>query len=151
MVEWRRVSHEPSLSQVLVRPYGAGFAAGNSAALPVCFMNRRMPNGTSGGVGGRQGGPCLLPDLLAREPTIGRGTQALNPGGAGGKAPPAGPAPPLPPAQRRPPLPNRVPKKETPRGGGTKENMGGGGGGPPPPPGCASRQLPAEARAPSHN
>src|SRR6267154_374253 len=55
MVEWRRLAHEPSLSQVLVRPYGAGFAAGSSAALPVCFMNRRMRNRMSGGVGGRQG------------------------------------------------------------------------------------------------
>ena len=42
------------LSEVLVRPHGAGFVAGNSATLPVCFMNRRMPNGTSGGVGGRR-------------------------------------------------------------------------------------------------
>src|ERR1035441_10810831 len=105
MVEWRRVSHEPSLSQVLVRPYGAGFAAGNSAALPVCFMNRRMPNGTSGGVGGRQGGPCLLPDLIAKVPTIGRGNQALNPGGAGGgKAPPPAPAPTFPQDPGRPPI-----------------------------------------------
>ena len=49
MVEWRRLAHEPSLSQVLVRPHGAGFVVGYSATLPVCFMNRRMPNGTSGG------------------------------------------------------------------------------------------------------
>jgi hypothetical protein len=70
------VAHEPSLSQVLVRPYGAGFAAGYSAALPVCFMNRRMRTRMSGGVGGRQGvtlpptrspprGACVLADRMA--------------------------------------------------------------------------------------
>ena len=55
MVERRRVAHERRLSQVPVRPYGTGFVAGNPATLLVYFMNRRMPNGTSGGVGGRQG------------------------------------------------------------------------------------------------
>ena len=54
VVEQRRLAHECRLPEVLVRPYGAGFVAGNSATLPVYFMNRRMPNGTSGGVGGRR-------------------------------------------------------------------------------------------------
>ena len=54
VVEQRRLAHECRLPKVLVRPYGAGFVAGNSATLLVCFMNRRMPNGTSGGVGGRR-------------------------------------------------------------------------------------------------
>ena len=55
VVERRRLAYERRLSEVLVRPYGAGFVAGTAAALPVCFMNRRMRNRTSGGVGGRQG------------------------------------------------------------------------------------------------
>src|ERR1039457_2186558 len=60
--ERRRSAHERGLSEVLVRQHGAGFVAGNAAALLACFMNRRMRNRTSGGVGGRQGCPCLLPD-----------------------------------------------------------------------------------------
>jgi len=40
--------------EVLVRSHGIGFAAGYTAALLVCFMNRRMRNRTSGGVGGRR-------------------------------------------------------------------------------------------------
>src|SRR5271169_4686580 len=44
VVEQRRLAYERRLSQVLVRPYGAGFAAGTAAALPVYFMNRRMRN-----------------------------------------------------------------------------------------------------------
>ena len=47
MVEWWSLAHESSLSKILVRPYGASFAAGNSAVLPVCFMNHRLPNGMS--------------------------------------------------------------------------------------------------------
>ena len=54
MVERRRFAHERRLSEILVRPYGVGFVAGNSATPYICFMNRRMPNGTSGGVGGRR-------------------------------------------------------------------------------------------------
>ena len=54
VVERRRLAHERRLSEVLVRPYGVGFVAGNSATSYICFMNRRMPNGTSGGVGGRR-------------------------------------------------------------------------------------------------
>ncbi len=46
-MERRCLAYEPSLPQVLVRPHGAGFVAGHSSTLPVCFMNRRMPNGTS--------------------------------------------------------------------------------------------------------
>ena len=48
-------AHERSLPEVLVRSHGAGLAAGYTAALLVCFMNRRMRNRTSGGVGGRRG------------------------------------------------------------------------------------------------
>src|SRR5665213_1429355 len=62
MVERRRIAHERRLSEVRVRPHGAGFVAGNTATLLVCFMNRRMPNGTSGGVGGRREQSRLLPD-----------------------------------------------------------------------------------------
>jgi len=47
MVERRCLAYKPSLSQILVWSQGAGFAGGHSPALPVCFMNRRMPNGTS--------------------------------------------------------------------------------------------------------
>src|ERR1700694_1647603 len=47
MVERRCLAYEPSLSQELVRPHGAGFVAGCPTTLPVCFINRRMPNGTS--------------------------------------------------------------------------------------------------------
>jgi hypothetical protein len=54
VVEWRRFAHECCLSEVLVRPYGVGFVAGSSATPYLCFMNRRMPNGTSCGVGGRR-------------------------------------------------------------------------------------------------
>ena len=54
VVERRRVPHECRLSKVLVRPYGVGFVAGSSATPYICFMNRRMPNGTSCGVGGRR-------------------------------------------------------------------------------------------------
>jgi hypothetical protein len=64
MVERRRIAHERRLPEVLVRPHGVGFVAGNSATSYTCFMNRRMPNGTSGDVGGRQGRPCLLPDAV---------------------------------------------------------------------------------------
>jgi RNA-directed DNA polymerase len=60
VVEWRRATHEPRLPQGLVRPYGAGFAARNSAALPVCFMNRRMPSGMSEWCG-RTAGVTLPP------------------------------------------------------------------------------------------
>src|SRR5579875_2399498 len=67
MVERRCLAHEPCLSQVLVRPRGAGFVAGYSAALSVCFMNRPMPNGTSGGVGGRRERSRLLPDSPVAE------------------------------------------------------------------------------------
>src|SRR5665213_228617 len=66
MVERRRIAHERRLSEVRVRPHGAGFVAGNTATLLVCFMNRRMPNGTSGGVGGRREQSRLLPDLASR-------------------------------------------------------------------------------------
>src|SRR5665213_10571 len=62
MVERRRIAHERRLSEVRVRPHGAGFVAGNTATLLVCFMNRRMPNGTSGGVGGRREQSRILPD-----------------------------------------------------------------------------------------
>jgi len=54
VVERRRFAHECRLSEVLVRPYGVGFVAGSSATPYICFMNRRMPNGTSCGVGGRR-------------------------------------------------------------------------------------------------
>jgi len=54
VVERRRFAHERRLSEVLVRPYGVGFVAGSSATPYLCFMNRRMPNGTSCGVGGRR-------------------------------------------------------------------------------------------------
>jgi hypothetical protein len=54
VVERRRFAHECRLSEVLVRPHGVGFVAGHSATLYFCFMNRRMPNGTSCGVGGRR-------------------------------------------------------------------------------------------------
>src|SRR5665213_904865 len=66
MVERRRIAHERRLSEVRVRPHGAGFVAGNTATLLVCFMNRRMPNGTSGGVGGRREQSRLLPDWNVR-------------------------------------------------------------------------------------
>ncbi|HVP55612.1 MAG TPA: hypothetical protein VMU45_11510 [Candidatus Eisenbacteria bacterium] len=49
VVDRRRVPYE-----VWVRPHGVGFAAGYSAALLVGFMNRRMRNRTSAGVGGRR-------------------------------------------------------------------------------------------------
>ena len=62
MVERRRLAHERRLSQILVRPYGVGFVAGNAATSYLCFMNRRMPNGTSCGVGGRRERSRLLPD-----------------------------------------------------------------------------------------
>src|SRR5665213_843200 len=65
MVERRRIAHERRLSEVRVRPHGAGFVAGNTATLLVCFMNRRMPNGTSGGVGGRREQSRLLPDSVS--------------------------------------------------------------------------------------
>jgi RNA-directed DNA polymerase len=39
--------YEPCLPQVLFRRHRAGFIAGYSSMLPVRFMNRRMPNGTS--------------------------------------------------------------------------------------------------------
>jgi len=65
VVERRRFAQERRLSEVLVRPYGAGFVAGNSRTLPVYFMNRRMPNGASGGVGGRREQSRLLPDVIA--------------------------------------------------------------------------------------
>ena len=54
VVERRRFAHECRLSEVLVRPYGVGFVAGRSATSYICFMNCRMPNGTSCGVGGRR-------------------------------------------------------------------------------------------------
>jgi group II intron reverse transcriptase/maturase len=54
VVERRRFAHERRLSEVLVRPYGVGFVARSSATPYICFMNRRMPNGTSCGVGGRR-------------------------------------------------------------------------------------------------
>ena len=54
VVEWRCLVHECRLSEVLVRPYGTGFVAGIEATPYLCFMNRRMPNGTSCGVGGRR-------------------------------------------------------------------------------------------------
>src|SRR5215469_2294956 len=47
VVERREHAYEPSLSQILVRPHGAGFVVGHPSTLPVGFMNRRMPNGTS--------------------------------------------------------------------------------------------------------
>jgi hypothetical protein len=50
----RRFAHERRLSEVLVRPDGVGFVAGNPATPYICFMNRWMPNGTSFGVGGRR-------------------------------------------------------------------------------------------------
>ncbi len=52
LVERWQLAHECSLSQVLVRPYAARLPAGCSAALLVRFMNRRMRNRKSGGVGG---------------------------------------------------------------------------------------------------
>src|SRR5665213_820897 len=76
MVERRRIAHERRLSEVRVRPHGAGCVAGNTATLLVCFMNRRMPNGTSGGVGGRREQSRLLPDCL-------RGYCAVGAGGVG--------------------------------------------------------------------
>src|ERR1700691_1606955 len=62
LVERRCSAHALGVPQVLVRPYGASFAVGYAAALLVYFMNRRMRNRTSGGVGGRRGKPRLLPD-----------------------------------------------------------------------------------------
>src|ERR1700746_120271 len=63
LLERRQFAHECSLSQVLVRPYEARLVAGYSATLLVAFMNRRMRNRTSGGVGGRREQTRLLPDL----------------------------------------------------------------------------------------
>jgi hypothetical protein len=60
MVEERLLSEEPRLSEVLARPNGAGLAAGYSAALLVCLMNRRMRKRSAGGVGGG-GGPAFYP------------------------------------------------------------------------------------------
>jgi hypothetical protein len=54
VVERRCLAHERSLSEVFLRPHGVSFAAGGPAALLVGFMNRRMRNRTSGGVGGRR-------------------------------------------------------------------------------------------------
>lgn len=61
LVEQRRLTDERSQSQVSIRPNGIGSVVGN-AALLACSMNRRMRNRMSGGVGGRQGGPCIQPD-----------------------------------------------------------------------------------------
>ena len=47
VVERRCHAYEPCLPQEMVRPHGAGFVDGYPSTLPVCFMNRRMPNGTS--------------------------------------------------------------------------------------------------------
>ena len=63
MVERRRIAHERRLSEILVRPFGAGFVAGSSATSYICFMNRRMPYGTSCGVGGWRDRSRLLPDM----------------------------------------------------------------------------------------
>jgi len=53
MVERRRIAHERAYPKSWFDRMG-WFVAGNPATLLVCFMNRRMPNGTSGGVGGRR-------------------------------------------------------------------------------------------------
>jgi hypothetical protein len=50
------------LPEVLVRSLGAGVAARYGAAPPACFMDRRMRNRMSGGVGGRGPQGPLLPD-----------------------------------------------------------------------------------------
>ena len=54
VVEWRGMAHECLLSEDLVRAYVVGFVAGSSATSYLCFLNRRTPNGTSCGVGGRR-------------------------------------------------------------------------------------------------
>src|ERR1700746_2826056 len=67
LLERRQFAHECSLSQVLVRPYEARLVAGYSATLLVDFMNRRMRNRTSGGVGGRREQSRLLPDCACAD------------------------------------------------------------------------------------
>ena len=46
--------HEPRVPEVLLRPHGPRLAGGHLPAPPVCLVNRRMRNRTSGGVGGRR-------------------------------------------------------------------------------------------------
>jgi RNA-directed DNA polymerase len=55
VVEQWREPYEPGFPQVVLRSFGAGVAARYDATTPASFMNRRMRNRTSGGVGGRPG------------------------------------------------------------------------------------------------
>ena len=55
LVELRRPAHEPGFSEVLLRPDGTRVTARSFALHSMCFMNRRMRNRMSGGVGGRRG------------------------------------------------------------------------------------------------
>ena len=55
VVERRRSAYAPRLAQPLVQSAGNGLGTRDGKRAYAFFMNRRIPNGTCGGVGGRRG------------------------------------------------------------------------------------------------
>ena len=62
LVECRGRAYEQSCSEILLRQTGAGATHRPASPTSTHFMNRRVRNGTHGGVGGRREQSRLLPD-----------------------------------------------------------------------------------------